>query len=65
MRIDAKSPAGNVYAIMGAVQEVLNAANRGHEWPEVEKAMMSGDYNNACDVAEKVTYGTVKVINRD
>tara|TARA_Y100000310_G_scaffold341331_1_gene440141 strand:+ start:75 stop:281 length:207 start_codon:yes stop_codon:yes gene_type:complete len=64
MEIDAKSPEGNAYAIMGYVQRLLKEVDRFVEWPAIQERMMSGDYDNLCDVAEEVTYGTIKVVNR-
>ena len=65
MKIDAKAPEGNVYNIMGLVWNLLSAVGRKNDWPDVERRMKSGNYDNACDVAEEVTYGSIKVINRD
>lgn len=65
MEIDATSPDGNAFTIIGLVKRILEETNRIDEWPDIEERMMSGDYNNLCDVAEEVTYGTITVINRN
>ena len=65
MRIDAKSPQGNAVIIMGEVTKLLEAVGRGDEVEAVMDRMQSGDYDNLCDVAEEVTKGSIKVVNRD
>jgi len=65
MLIDAKAPEGNVYFVMAVVHRLLKDIGREDKWAEVEKRMKSGDYNNACDVAEEVTHGSIRVINRN
>lgn len=64
MQIDATAPEGNVYFIMAAVRRLLIDIGREDKWPAIEARMKSGDYNNACDVAEEVTHGSVIVVNR-
>lgn len=64
MEIDATTPDGNAYAIMGYVRRLLEASQRIEEWPAAQKRMMSGNYDNLCDVAEEVTFGSIKIINR-
>ena len=65
MDIDARSPDGNAFAIMGAVRRLLIDSGRGDDWPDTERRMQAGDYNNLCDIAEKVTYGSIQVVNRN
>lgn len=65
MDIDAKSPSGNAFAIMGYVKELLKDVGRGKEWPEISARMMGGDYNNLCKIAEEVTNGSICVVNRE
>lgn len=64
MDIDAKSPDGNAFAIMSYVRLLLHEVNRQDEWPDAQKRMMSGDYDNVCAVAEEVTFGSIRVVNR-
>ncbi len=64
MEIDAKGPDGNAFAIMGCVHKLLKEVGRRDEWPEIQKQMMSDDYANLCTIAEKVSYGSIVVINR-
>ena len=64
MKIDARKPEGNVFFIMGMVERLLKDSGRSREWPAVEKRMKASNYDNACDVAEEVTYGSIKVVNR-
>ena len=64
MDIDATEPQGNAFSIMGLVRQLLKDSGRFHEWPEVQKRMMAGDYDNLCDVAEEVTFCLIRVVNR-
>ena len=64
MEIDAKSPDGNAFAIMGYVHKLLKEVGRRDEWPEIQKQMMSGNYDNLCAIAEQVSYGAIVVVNR-
>lgn len=64
MEIDARSSDGNAFAIMVYVKKILTGANRLEEWPTIKERMMSGDYQNLCDVAEEVTHGSIVVVNR-
>ncbi len=65
MEIDAKSPSGNAFVIMGHVQRLLEDADRGDEVETVMDRMKSRDYDYLCKVAEEVTYGSIKVVNRN
>jgi hypothetical protein len=64
MDIDATGPDGNAHVIIGYVKHALDFAGRMDEWDAVVVEMTSGDYDNLCDVAERVTKGSVKVVNR-
>lgn len=64
MEIDATGPEGNAILIMGRVHELLKAVDRLDEWPAISEEMKSGNYDNLCDVAERVTYGSITVVNR-
>jgi len=64
MDIDAQSPGGNAMAIMGAVTRLLKEVGRRDECAAVQKRMMSGNYDNVCAVAEEVTNGSIRVVNR-
>ena len=63
--IDAKSPDGNAFLIMAAVRRFLIQKGREDEWEKVQDEMMSGDYNELCDLAEDVTDSAIIVENRD
>ena len=65
MKIDAQSPDGNAYFIMGQVDRLLKACGRSDEIPAVMERMRSGNYENLCRVAEEVTFGSIQVVNRD
>ena len=65
MEIDARSPDGNAFVIMGHVRNLMKAAGRADEIPRVMERMKSGDYSNLCRVAEEVTFGSIKVVMRD
>lgn len=64
MDIDAKAPEGNAWFIMGVVSDLMRATGRGDEMDAIRKRMMAGDYDNLCDVAEEVSNGSIKVVNR-
>jgi len=64
VEIDAQSEDGNVFVVMATVRRLLKDIGRMDRWPAVEARMKEGDYNHACDVAEEVTYGSIKVVNR-
>ncbi len=64
MEIDARGPDGNAFAIIGYVRRLLKKADREDEIAEACYRMMSGDYNNLCQVAEEVTNGSITVVNR-
>ena len=65
MEIDAKSPEGNVNYIMAVVSRLLEDSGRGDQVKSAMERMRSGNYDNACKVAEEVTYGSIVVVNRD
>ena len=65
MQIDARSTLGNAYYIMGAVEDLLKKVGRADEVAGVMQRMKSGDYENLCQVAEEVTFGSIQVVNRD
>ncbi len=64
MEIDTSSSDGNAFAIMGYVHKLFRDTDRLNEWPDVQKRMMQGNYDNVCKVAEEVTFGCIKVVNR-
>ena len=64
MEIDAKSPQGNAFYIIGAVCRLLKEVGRDSEVAAVREKMMSGNYDNLCEVAEEVTFGSIQVVNR-
>lgn len=64
MDIDAKSPMGNAFCIMGVVSKLLKEVGRGDEVKAATERMMAGDYDNLCKVAEEITFGSIKVVNR-
>ena len=62
MIIDKSSPQGNAFVIMAKVSECLRKS--GHTKEDIDKAMeemQSGDYDNLCKVAERVTNGSIRV----
>lgn len=65
MLIDARKPEGNAFGIMAVVRDLLMQADRSAEWPAVQKRMMEGNYDHLCDVAEEVSFGSIKVIGRE
>lgn len=64
MEIDARSPDGNAYAIMAYVRRLLYETDQKEKWPDIQKRMESGDYDNLCKVAEEATYGSITIVNR-
>ena len=64
MEIDATKPEGNAFLIMGHVAELMKAAGRADEIPEIMEHMKSGNYANLCRIAEEETFGSIKVVNR-
>ena len=65
MEIDAKSRDGNAFVIMAAVNAYLRQTDRLSEWADIQKGMTAGNYENLCNIAEKVSLGTIKIVNRD
>ena len=65
MEIDAKSPDGNAWVIMGHVRNLLKAAGRANEIPKIMERMRSGNYANLCQIAELETFGSIKVVTHD
>lgn len=63
LEIDARSPDGNAFAIMGYVRRLLEGTSRRDEIPAIMERMRSGDYKNLCAVAEEVTFGSITVVN--
>lgn len=59
MEIDIASPDGNALAIMGYTHELIKAAGRGDEWPDIQQRMKGGNYDNLCKIAEEETYGSI------
>lgn len=62
--IDARSPDGNVFVIMGYVRRYLQQTKQLNKLPLVMEAMRSADYTFACDIAEEVTLGWLKITHR-
>jgi len=62
MIIDKRSEDGNAFVIMGYVSKLLKEAGRAKEWPEIQKRMMAGDYDNLCAIAKEVTYGSIEIV---
>ena len=65
MGIDAKAPEGNVNYIMAVVARLLEDSGRGGQVESAMERIRSGNYDNACKVAEEVTFGSIVVVNRD
>lgn len=63
--IDKSGPEGNAFHIMAYVNKFLKMAGRSAEWPEIQKEMMSSNYEDLCKVAERVTSGAVQVVDGD
>ena len=62
MKIHKDRPEGNAFYIMGVVHKLLKEVGREAEWPEIQKKMMSGDYENLCNVAKEATFGSIEVV---
>jgi hypothetical protein len=62
MKIHKNRPEGNAFMIMGVVHRLLKEVGRDAEWSAIQKEMTSGDYENLCAVAKKVTYGSIEVV---
>jgi hypothetical protein len=65
MEIDVRSTSGNVFAIMGVVTQLLEAAGRKDEVARVMADMRSGDYRHALEVAERETFGSLTFVGSD
>jgi hypothetical protein len=63
MNISKSQPEGNAFNIMIQVRRYLFLAHKSDEWPDVEKEMQDGDYDTLCEVAERVTYGSIKIVD--
>ena len=61
MKIPKDSPEANAFSVMAAVHQLLKAVDRNDEWPDIQKRMMSGDYENLCKTAKEVTFGSIEV----
>lgn len=59
MEIDLASPSGNAWVIMGYTHELIRAAKRDDEWPDIYRRMMGGNYNNVLKIATEETYGSL------
>ncbi|MGW8177971.1 MAG: hypothetical protein ACWGQW_04155 [bacterium] len=64
MEIDAKGPDGNAFAIMGYVRRIFREMGR-KDFNEVQAVMMSGNYEQLCEIAERETDGILTIVNRD
>lgn len=62
MKIYKDSPEGNAWVIMGYVSRLLKEAKRGDEWPDIQRKMMSGDYENLCKIAKEATFGSIEIV---
>ena len=63
IQIITTQPEGNAYGIMGKVIRVLQDLGKSQvEIDLVLEQMKSGDYDNLCDVAEKVTEGEIEIV---
>ncbi len=60
-RIDLSGPEGNAFHIMGVVKKVCRKKNIDHK-PFLEQ-MMSGDYDNLCDVVREHFADDIKLIS--
>lgn len=61
--IDVASPDGNVFCIISQVKSVLKQLNRSDEIKSVSKRMMSGNYDQALQIASDVTNELVVFTN--
>jgi hypothetical protein len=62
MKIDSKSSEGNAFNIIGQVTRFLKSRGRTDEVDSVIKEMTSGDYENLCQVVERVTDNEIVII---
>lgn len=61
--IDRTAPEGNAFSIMATVQRLLRDIGRQDDWDDARRDMMSGDYEHLCEVAEKVSAGSIRFVN--
>lgn len=54
-KVDLNGPDGNIFAIMAMTKNIMKSSGRGDEWLNVQLKMMSGDYQNALDIAQEAT----------
>ena len=52
---------GNAFSIMGVVRNILRNLDEEDRWEEVQKDMMSGDYEHLIEVAERETNGILEI----
>lgn len=62
MKIDKNSPEGNAFNIMAMVARFLRARGRNNEVDSVLNEMTQADYENLCQVAERVTGNEIVII---
>lgn len=60
-RIDLTGPDGNAFALLGIAKELCKLT--GIKWPQVQKEMTSGDYENLIQTLEKY-FGSIIIIER-
>ena len=64
LEIDARGPKGNAYEILLEVKLYLKRTGRNSEWSAVKNRMTRKDYTALCNIAEEVTNGAIKIVNR-
>ena len=61
--IDLSGSQGNAFSLMANAKEILRQLGKRDEFDEIQKQMMSGDYNNLIRVFEKNFGDYVTLIN--
>ena len=62
--IDLSGSQGNAFSLMANAKEILRQLGKRDEFDEIQKQMMSGDYNNLIRVFEKNFGDYVTLINK-
>lgn len=63
MEIDLNSPQASAFAVMSYVKSYLKQTDRFSEWPDTQKQMMAGDYDDLCRIATKISHGFISFVD--
>ena len=63
IRIDLTGPDGNAFVLLGVAHTICKDNGILSSWPQIQKEMTSGDYENLIQVLDKY-FGSILILER-